>query len=245
MDTRAAWPVSKMRGKMTLRAVAAVTPNLATDLTPLTRSRPPVIGIVGGIGSGKSTVGQALRELGCVVANSDDFARQALRDPTIRRQIVKWWGQAVLDPSTGEVDRSRIARIVFANPDERRRLETLTHPWIEAKRRELFDAAPPETPALVIDAPLLLEAGLDRECDLIIFVEAPADLRLRRVMDSRGWTQAQVRDREAAQMPLDAKRARADHVIVNTGDLATLHAATRGVLDKVVAGASRKPPDLS
>jgi len=204
----------------------------------------PVIGIVGGIGSGKSTVGGILRELGCVVANSDDFARQALRDPAVRVQIVKWWGDEVIDPATGEIDRGRIAGIVFANPDERRRLETLTHPWIEERRRALFAGAPAGTPALVIDAPLLLEAGLDRECDVIIFVDAPAALRLERVRESRGWNTAQVRDREAAQLPLDEKRARAHHVIVNAGDLSALREQVQAVLRQAMAaspaGAAKK-----
>ncbi len=194
-----------------------------------------MIGIVGGIGSGKSTVGGMLRELGCVVANSDDFARQALRQPKIKQQIVKWWGDDVLDGSTGEIHRARLAKIVFANPEERRRLETLTHPWIEAQRRALFAQAPPGTPALVIDAPLRLEAGLDRQCEAVIFVDAPPEVRLQRVKSSRGWSASQVRGREAAQMPLDAKRARADHVLVNTGDLFALRAAVGRVLQQIMA----------
>jgi dephospho-CoA kinase len=196
--------------------------------------KPPVIGLVGGIGSGKSTVAGILRELGCVVASADDDARLALRDPAIKHQIVKWWGDAVVDPQTSEISREKLAEIVFANPDELRRLETLTHPWIEVRRRELFARAASSDPALVIDAPLLLEAGLQRECDAIVFIDAPHHVRQQRVAATRGWSEQHLHAREAAQMPLDAKRAAADHVIVNNGDLRALRPAVQAVLQQVL-----------
>jgi dephospho-CoA kinase len=194
----------------------------------------PVIGLVGGIGSGKSTVAGILREFGCVVASADDDARLALRDPAIKQQIVKWWGDAVIDPQTGEISREKLAEIAFANPDELRRLETLTHPWIEARRRELFAHAPSSAPALVIDAPLLLEAGLQRECDAIVFIDAPPQVRQQRVAATRGWSEQHLHAREAAQMPLDAKRAKADHIIVNSGDLRALRPDVQAVLQQVL-----------
>jgi dephospho-CoA kinase len=196
--------------------------------------RPPVIGLVGGIGSGKSTVAGILRELGCVVADSDHYARQALCEPAIRQRIIEWWGEDVLDPQTHEVDRRKLAPIVFADAEQRRRLEGLTHPWIEARRRELFASAPPETKALVIDAPLLLEAGLDRECDAIIFIDTPAEVRARRVASTRGWSEDQLHAREKAQMPLDEKRRISDHVLVNGGDLEQLRDAVARTLEQIV-----------
>lgn len=197
-------------------------------------AQPPVIGLVGGIGSGKSTVALMLREMGCVVADADGFAREALRDPQIKARIIAWWGDEVLDPGSREVDRHKLASIVFGDPDHRRRLEGLTHPWIEQRRRELFAAAPPTTKALVIDAPLLLEAGLERECDAIIFIDAPAGVRARRTAARRGWSESQLLARENAQMPLDAKRRAADHVIVNDGDRAHLRAAVARTLEQIV-----------
>jgi dephospho-CoA kinase len=199
-----------------------------------THVRLPVIGLVGGIGSGKSTVAGIMRELGCVVADSDDYARKALREPAIRDRIVEWWGKDVLDPKTREVDRRKLASIVFADPAQRRRLEGLTHPWIEARRRELFASAPQGTKALVIDAPLLLEAGLDRECDAIIFIDTPAELRAKRVASTRGWSEEQLHAREKAQMPLDEKRRIADHVLVNGGDLKHLRDAVARTLEQIV-----------
>lgn len=193
----------------------------------------PVIGITGSIGAGKSTVAKILADLGCVVCHSDQLGRAALEDPMVREILLSWWGTAILD-HTGAIDRGRVAAIVFADPAERRRLEGLTHPWIEARRRALFADAPPETPALVIDAPLLIEAGLDRACDAVIFVDAPRDVRLERVRRSRDWDDAELARREDSQLPLDAKRSRADHVVRNDGTPDDLVARVRTILTDIV-----------
>jgi dephospho-CoA kinase len=198
------------------------------------RTGPPVIGLTGGIGAGKSTVAAMLENLGCFVVNSDELAHAALRDADVIRTLVSWWGDSILD-GTGGLDRRAIASIVFAEPAERRRLEGLVHPWIEARRRSLFASAPAETRALVIDAPLLLEAGLDRECGAVIFVDASEAVRLERVQASRGWSVDDLHRREQSQMPLDVKRARADHTIVNEGDRASLQRRVRETLDDILA----------
>jgi len=193
----------------------------------------PVIGLVGGIGAGKSSVAKILAELGCVVSDSDAQARAALRDPRIKDPILKWWGERVLDRQ-GEIDRAAVAQIIFADPVERRRLESIVHPWVEARRRELFAHAKPEAPALVIDAPLLLEAGLDRECDAILYVEADRPTRLARLAATRGWNPQELGKREQSQLPLDEKRRRADHIVQNNGDLSELTLQVRRVLDQIV-----------
>jgi dephospho-CoA kinase len=193
----------------------------------------PIIGIAGGIGSGKSAVAAILAEAGCIVADSDEMGRAALRDPRIRETLVAWWGPEVLDGS-GAVDRGAVARIVFADAAELDRLEALTHPWIEARRRAVFEAAPREAPAFVIDAPLLFEVGLDDLCDAIIFVEAPRELRLRRIQATRGWDEAELARREESQLPLDEKRSRADYVVRNDGDLRELSAQVHTILGTIV-----------
>jgi dephospho-CoA kinase len=170
-----------------------------------------------------------------VVADSDQFARDALREPAIRSRLVEWWGNAIVDPASGEIDRRKVASIVFADPAQRKQLENLTHPWIEQRRRQAFSEAGKGARALVIDAPLLLEAGLSRECDAIVFVEAPAAVRSSRAETHRHWTHAQWEAREAAQMPLDEKRRMADHVVVNSGDLNDLRAAVTRTLDQIIA----------
>ena len=204
----------------------------------------PVLGLAGGIGAGKSTVARALAAEGCVVADSDDLARQAYNDPEIRRQLVAWWGDRVRDchachaePNSmpPPVDRRAIAAIVFEQPAERARLEALIHPWIARARETLFAAAPPGTRALVVDAPLLFETGLNQQCDRVIFVDSRLETRLSRVRSARGWDTAELARREVAQWPLDRKRALAHHVIHNDGDPASLRAQVRAVLDEACA----------
>lgn len=192
---------------------------------------PPVIGIAGGIGSGKSAVARVLAALGCVVSDSDGDARAALKDPAIIAELVEWWGEGILDAG-GAVDRRAVGRIVFSDPAERKRLEGLTHPWIEDRRRERFASAPADVPALVIDAPLLFEAGLDRECSHVIFVDVPREMRLARVAE-RGWDEAELDRREAAQQPLEKKRAAATHVVPNDGSLADLEMRVRAILAEI------------
>jgi len=189
----------------------------------------PVIGLVGGIGSGKSAVGAMLADEGCLVCDSDELVRRQYDEPAVRAQLQTWWGPGILD-HRGVVDRSAVAAIVFRDPAERVRLESLLHPRVEAERARVFAAAPAGTPALVIDAPLLLEAGLGPSCDAIWFVEAPESLRRARVMGSRGWTADELARRENAQWSLDRKRAAAHHVLRNDGDPASLREQVRQAL---------------
>jgi len=188
----------------------------------------PTIGLVGGIASGKSAVRSILAELGCITCDSDDLAHQALRDPAIVSAIAARWGDRAI--RHGAVDRGALAAIVFADPGERAQLEALVHPWIHARRRAMFSTHPGVAPARVIDAPLLLEVGLHTECDSIWFVEAPIEARQARALASRGWSTAELARREAAQWPLDQKRALAHHVLCNDGDPQSLRSRVEAAL---------------
>ena len=186
----------------------------------------PVIGLVGGIGSGKSLVAATLAELGCVVCDSDALVRAEYANPEVRSRLQTWWGRGVVD-ERGAIDRAAVAAIVFRDPAERARLEAFLHPRVEQARRRLFEAARTDAPALVIDAPLLLEAGLGPQCDEIWFIEAPESTRRTRVMTSRGWTADELARRESAQWSLDRKRSAAHHVLRNDGDPASLREQVR------------------
>ncbi|GAB4521872.1 MAG: dephospho-CoA kinase [Phycisphaerales bacterium] len=198
-------------------------------------SRPVVIGMAGGIASGKSRVASEFEALGCVVVDSDKEARAALERPEVVRTLVSWWGGGILDDK-GEVDRSEVASIVFNDASQRERLEGLIHPMVKHTRAEVVARAREAgAPGVIIDAPLLFEAGLDKECDATVFVEAERAVRLRRVITKRGWDEAELDRREAAQLPLDEKRRRADYVVDNQGDDEALREAVRRVFDAVRA----------
>ncbi len=176
--------------------------------------RPFVVGLVGGIGAGKSAVAAELSRHGFLVVDSDAEAKAALDRPEVRARLVEWWGSGVLDES-GRVDRARVASIVFEDPAQRERLEGLVHPLVAAGRAEAIARRGPGARGVVIDAPLLYEAGVDRECDVVVFVDAPRAARLERVRATRGWSEEEFDRREKAQLSLDEKKRRADVVIAN------------------------------
>lgn len=197
---------------------------------------PVVIGLAGGIGAGKSEVAKILGRLGAVVIDSDREAKAALDRPEIREQLVSWWGERILEPD-GRVSRRAVADIIFNDPEQRRRLESVVHPVVRMRRAEARRLADQRgAAAVVIDAPLLFEAGLDRECDRIIFVDAPRELRLERVRATRGWDEQELARREASQHPSEEKRRRATHVIVNDGSPEALARAVEAVFGAIVRG---------
>lgn len=183
----------------------------------------PVIGLVGGIGSGKSYVARCLQNYGGYVVEADRLGHEALRQPDIRAAVVQRWGQDMLDAS-GDIDRSRLAAIVFRDPQQRRALEALVHPYISQRMQEEIAQAQadPAVRFVVVDAALLLETGWHQLCDHVIFVDAPDELRLARTQQSRGWTAAEWQARESAQWPVAEKRRLADAVVENCGDTAQL-----------------------
>ena len=181
-----------------------------------------VLGLIGGIGAGKSAVAAALSRRGFQVIDSDKEAKAALDLPHVRDQLVAWWGNDIL-AADARVDRSKVATIVFGDPAQRRRLEELVHPIVKGTRAQMVARARAQhMRGVVVDAPLLLEAGVDKECDAVLFVDAPFEQRLERVKSTRGWTEEELRRRESAQTPLEEKRRRADETIVNDADLSTL-----------------------
>jgi dephospho-CoA kinase len=180
-------------------------------------SRKPVIGLVGGIGSGKSRVAEALAARGGRLIAADPLGHEALRQPAIRASVAERW-PSVIDPD-GEVNRRRLGRIVFADVAELRALEALVFPWIEERVREEMKkaAADPAVAFTVLDAAVMLEAGWNNICDRIVYVHTPRPLRLARLREQRGWTADEVAARERAQLSLSEKAARADAAINNAG----------------------------
>ena len=184
-----------------------------------TRPQPLLIGLVGGIASGKSLVAEQLRALGGVILDADLAGHEVLRGPEVIDALHRRWGDGII-ALDGSLSRSVIAKIVFSagNQEEKRFLESITHPRIAARLQEQIarhQAA--GVKALILDAALLFEAGWDKQCDRIIYVSAPREIRLARAR-LRGWSESDFLAREATQLPLDEKRARSGYVIDNSGD---------------------------
>ena len=202
------------------------------------RANIPTIGLTGGIGAGKSAVADVLRRAGCIVSDSDRDTAEILADPKVVDTIRGWWGDDVVD-GDGTIVRKMVAKRVFEDPTERRRLENLIHPQVHARRRIRFTTASSSTPAFVIDAPLLFEAGLDAECDAVWFVDAPLDVRRGRVRVNRGWDVGELERREANQISIDEKRRRSDRVLENRLPLESLESTVADALTEFLDSGSK------
>jgi dephospho-CoA kinase len=191
------------------------------------RSGPTVIGLIGGVASGKSFVAQLLEELGAIRLDADGAGHEVLRTPEVEDLARRRWGESIFGPD-GRIVRKALAAIVFEPSEEGRQeltyLEQITHPRIGDRLRAQAAALAARSGstgvqpvmALILDAPVLLEAGWDDLCDYLVYVDAPETRRLTWAL-ARGWTEEEFRRRERAQVPLAEKRSRADFVIDNSG----------------------------
>lgn len=200
-----------------------------------------VIGVIGGVASGKSLVCEHFRELGATLLNADREGHAVLDEPAVRDALRSRWGDSIFR-ADGAVDRPSVARLVFApppdGPRDRAFLDRATHPRIGerllerlAECRRTNDRA-----CVILDAALLLEAGWDRLCDRIVFVDATDDQRRQRA-ESRGWTAEQWRAREAAQLPLAEKRQRADWIVDNSHSLDETRAQVARIWTEITSAA--------
>src|SRR5262245_15573203 len=180
--------------------------------------RKPVIAIVDGIRSPQSTLASEVERQGCLLISADKLNDEILREPAVVAELRSWWGDAVV-AADGTAERGRIAQIVFADAQQRQRLESLTHPLIAARRAAIINAGvdEPAVVAIILDSPLLFESRLDTQCDRIVFVEAGRANRMDRLRRTRGWGEADLDRREQSQLPLDQKKARSHYVIPNDG----------------------------
>lgn len=201
------------------------------------------IGLIGGVASGKSLVAKMFVELGAGLLDADRAGHQVLaEDSEVHAALRRRWGAGIF-ADDGSIDRSAIAKRVFgadsAVTAEREFLEGLLHPRIRARLVTLAQQMEADqVPAVVLDAPLLLEAGWDAICDIILFVDASRDVRLARAL-GRGWTEKQFEAREASQWPIVKKRSAADEVINNDGTQSELRQAIHCFWNRNVAAAKK------
>jgi dephospho-CoA kinase len=192
------------------------------------------IGLTGNIAAGKSAVADRLRAHGLTVIDADALAREVVapRTPALEA-IVARWGARVLR-ADGTLDRAVLRSIVFADPAERTALEAITHPAIERLRSvRVAEAAARGETLVILDIPLLFEAGLTESVDRILLVDAPIAVRRQRLMHDRGLSGPEADAMIAAQRPAEAKRSRATWVIENTGRLADLDRAVDALLSQL------------
>lgn len=193
------------------------------------------VALTGGIASGKSTVAAMFTELGAVVIDSDQLAREVVAKGTPGlAAIVERFGPDILTPE-GELDRPKMAEIVFADPDRRKELEAITHPLVGEASAALEAAAREQGRMVINDIPLLVEAGLAGLFDVVIVVDTDRATQLSRMVEDRGWTPEESQARIDAQASREDRLAIADVVIDNTGTLDALAEQVRRVYEELDA----------
>ncbi len=204
------------------------------------------LGIVGGIGSGKSMVARMLGELGAEVINADEIAARLLKEPRLKEKLVGEFGPAILDED-GNVSRKALADIAFESKVNLETLNAVMHPRISAEIKKQLQAIEEELRerekegeenprhVVALDAPLLLESNLSSLCNYLLFVDAPQKVRLKRVK-RRGWDKDELERREGFQMPLEKKRSLCDFVVDNSGDTERTGEEAKQVYLQLMAG---------
>ena len=176
-----------------------------------------IIGLTGNIATGKSVVARMLERLGAMAIDADALAHEVMeKGPPVWQAVVNEFGEGILCRD-GSIDRKKLGDIVFADEAALRRLEATVHPAVIARTEELIESSP--EPVVVVEAIKLIEAGMDKACDALWVVTCRKEQQLARLMEQRGLTEGEARQRIEAQPPQEAKLALADVVIDNSGSL--------------------------
>jgi len=205
-------------------------------------AKPLIVGLLGGVSSGKSTVAGELARLGARVIDADRLAHLVLRDPAVKQRLRRRWGGEVFKRS-GAVDRAQLAARAFASPQEQQALVRITHPPILRRiRAELGKLRARRKPAIVVlDAALLAESGLARLCDVTVFVSCDRKRRAGRASAARGWPDQEVERREHYQIPLNRKQRSADYLVDNIGSPEALLAQVYRLYNRLVHRRDNRP----
>jgi dephospho-CoA kinase len=193
-----------------------------------------IIGLLGGIASGKSTVAAELAKLGCPVIDADVLAKQLLEDEGIKNQLRQKFGNEVFDDK-GRIDNKKLAQKAFENAETVKAINGIIHPPVLSKTEELinqYQLRPVK--AIVLDIPLLAEVGWDKKCDKLIFVECDRPIRLKRAQKRGIFDENELKKRENFQISLDKKKEIAHYVIEND-DLSRLIRQIRELFPALVS----------
>ena len=182
----------------------------------------PIIGIMGGIGSGKSTVAAEFAKLGCKVIDADEIVHELLNRKAIKEKIVAFFGRDVVG-SSGNIDRKRLGEIVFADYNKLTMLNGIIHPLVIDRAEELIEQYKQQNQikAIVLDMPLLVEIGWAGRCNKLIFVDCKEKIRVERAK-KLGFDKNQLKIRENFQISLDKKLALADNTVENNSDFSAM-----------------------
>jgi dephospho-CoA kinase len=206
-----------------------------------------MIGLTGGIGSGKSVVARMFEDEGAYVIDLDELARRVVEpDKPAWRDLVAYFGTGILNPDR-TVNRPALAQIVFSDPKSRRALEEFTHPRIFEEQDTLLEAIKDQDPwsVVVIEFPLLFELSFQKKFDKVILVYVSRDGQIRRARERDGFSEEEVEKRIRAQISLEEKRLLSDYIIDNEGSLANTRNQVREVMRELRNLSKEKEGELN
>jgi dephospho-CoA kinase len=191
----------------------------------------PLIGITGGIACGKTEVAEVFRKKGAVILSGDQIGKEVVeKEGTVLKQLVRAFGQDILNKN-GTLNRRKLGRIAFTSKESRDKLNRIIHPHLLKELRRRIQNIQEENPqaVVVIDAALIVEWGLEKELDHLIFVESKEENKIKRLQKEKGYSKKEALDRIKSQLPEKVKEKKADVVIRNDEGLAELRTAADGV----------------
>ena len=183
----------------------------------------PIIGLLGGIGSGKSTVAAEFAKLGCKVIDADKIAHELLEETGVKDRVVRLFGDALLD-SAGRIDRRKLAERAFGDAEKLSSLNKIVHPPVLERVEELIEqhSHNARVKAIVLDMALLVEVGWARRCDRLVYVECDLQTRIERAKKARHLDETELKIRENFQNCLDGKARLADNIVDNNSGFSAL-----------------------
>jgi len=199
-------------------------------------SKKPIIGILGGIGSGKSTVTDEFVKLGCKAIDADRIVRELFEQEPIKKQIAASFGDGILD-SAGKIDRRKLAKLVFSDGNKLSLLNSIIHPLVMARAEELIERYKdePTVKAIILDMPLLVEVGWEKLCDKLVFVDCKLQIRAERAKKAGVFSKNQLKIRENFQISLDKKKNITDNTIDNNSDFLALVRQVANVFTEIMS----------
>ena len=200
-----------------------------------TPAKKPIIGLLGGIASGKSTVAAELGRLGCKVIDADKIAHEFLDKKKVKNKVAELFGPDILSTS-GKIDRAKLADLAFSDPAKLASLNKIIHPLVSRRTQQLISRYKKQKRprAIILDMPLLLETGWQKKCDRLIFVDSKTTLRLERAKKMGFLNENQLKIRENFQISLDNKAALCDNTINNNSDFSALAKQVKDIFSYIV-----------
>ncbi len=195
----------------------------------------PVIGILGGLGSGKSTVAAEFGKLGCAVIDADRIAHELLERSDIKEKVVECFGGGIT-AGNGAIDRRKLGEVVFADSGQLKRLTEILHPAVLERVEGLIEGYKRDSlvRGIVLDMPLLLEIGWEKRCERLIFVDCDEKKRAKRAKKMGVFGENQLKVRENFQISLDKKRTIADNTVVNNSGFSELSRQVAEIFSSIV-----------